>query len=53
MKNPTLEYVILTVPFHAVAGTHEELAQKVNKRWAVAMTVTGRRFSAGKRCIKP
>jgi hypothetical protein len=29
---PPIEYVIVAVPFHADAATHEELARKVNER---------------------
>jgi hypothetical protein len=28
---PPIEYVIVAVPFHADAATHEELARKVNE----------------------
>ena len=28
----SIEYVIVAVPFHADAATHEELARKVNER---------------------
>jgi hypothetical protein len=31
MKAP-IEYIILGVPFHADAATHEELARKVNEK---------------------
>jgi hypothetical protein len=31
MKTP-IEYIIVAVPFHADAATHEELARKVNER---------------------
>jgi len=29
---PSNEYVIVAVPFHADAATHEELARKVNEK---------------------
>jgi hypothetical protein len=31
MKNP-IEYIIVAVPFHADAATHDELARKVNEK---------------------
>jgi hypothetical protein len=31
MKAP-IEYIIVAVPFHADAATHEELARKVNEK---------------------
>jgi hypothetical protein len=31
IKNP-IEYTIVTVPFHADAATHEDLARKVNEK---------------------
>jgi len=31
MKSP-IEYIIVAVPFHADAATHEELARKVNEK---------------------
>jgi hypothetical protein len=31
MKNPS-EYLIVAVPFHADAATHDELARKVNEK---------------------
>ena len=31
MKNP-IEYIIVTVPFHADAATHEDLARKMNEK---------------------
>jgi hypothetical protein len=31
MKTP-IEYIIIAVPFHADAATHEELARKVNEK---------------------
>ena len=31
MKTP-IEYIIVAVPFHADAATHEELARKVNEK---------------------
>jgi hypothetical protein len=32
MKTPT-EYIIVAVPFHADAATHDELARKVNEKF--------------------
>ena len=29
---PPIEYIILAVPFHADAATHDELARKVNEK---------------------
>ena len=29
---PPIEYIIIAVPFHADAATHDELARKVNEK---------------------
>ncbi|MGO9445932.1 MAG: hypothetical protein ACLPXB_14300 [Thiobacillaceae bacterium] len=30
--NTSIEYIIIAVPFHADAATHDELARKVNEK---------------------
>ena len=34
IKSP-IEYIIVAVPFHADAATHDELAQKVNEKLSI------------------
>ena len=43
MKTP-IEYLIVAVPFHADAATHDELAQKVNERLAAGCELLGAPF---------
>jgi len=43
MKTP-IEYIILAVPFHADAATHDELAQKVNEKLNGGYELFGRPF---------
>jgi hypothetical protein len=47
MKTP-IEYIIVAVPFHADAATHDELARKVNEKLNVVMSFWGRPSSARK-----
>ena len=43
MKTP-IEYIIVAVPFHADAATHEELARKVNERLGAGYELFGAPF---------
>ena len=43
MKNP-IEYIIVAVPFHADAATHDELARKVNERLTAGYELLGAPF---------
>ena len=43
MKTP-IEYIIVAVPFHADAATHDELARKVNEKLDVGYELLGSPF---------
>ena len=43
MKTP-IEYIIVAVPFHADAATHDELAQKVNEKLTAGYELLGAPF---------
>jgi hypothetical protein len=43
MKTP-IEYIIVAVPFHADAATHDELAQKVNEKLTEGYELFGAPF---------
>ena len=43
MKNP-IEYIIIAVPFHADAATHDELAKKVNEKLDAGYELLGSPF---------
>jgi hypothetical protein len=43
MKAP-IEYIIVAVPFHADAATHEELARKVNEKLRAGYELLGSPF---------
>ena len=43
MKTP-VEYIIVAVPFHADAATHDELAQKVNEKLTSGYELLGGPF---------
>jgi hypothetical protein len=43
MKTP-IEYIIVAVPFHADAATHEELARKVNEKLSGGFELYGPPF---------
>jgi hypothetical protein len=43
MKTP-IEYLIVAVPFHADAATHEELARKVNEKLNAGCELLGAPF---------
>ena len=38
---PPIEYLIVAVPFHADAATHDELARKVNEKLAAGYELLG------------
>ena len=41
---PPIEYIILAVPFHADAATHDELARKVNEKLNAGYELYGSPF---------
>jgi len=41
---PSIEYIIVAVPFHADAATHEELVQKVNEKLNAGYELYGSPF---------
>jgi hypothetical protein len=43
MKTP-IEYLIVAVPFHADAATHDELARKVNEKLCCGYELIGAPF---------
>jgi hypothetical protein len=43
MKTPT-EYIIIALPFHADAATHDELARKVNEKLSGGYELYGSPF---------
>jgi len=43
MKTP-IEYIIVAVPFHADAATHDELARKVNEKLTAGYELLGAPF---------
>jgi hypothetical protein len=43
MKTP-IEYIIVAVPFHADAATHDELARKVNEKLCCGYELLGPPF---------
>ena len=43
MKTP-IEYIIVAVPFHADAATHDELARKVNEKLGLGFVLLGGPF---------
>jgi hypothetical protein len=43
MKTP-IEYIIVAVPFHADAATHEELSRKVNEKLTAGCELLGAPF---------
>ena len=43
MKTPT-EYIIVAMPFHADAATHDELARKVNEKLSNGYELFGTPF---------
>ena len=43
MKTP-VEYLIIAMPFHADAATHDELARKVNEKLEIGCELLGAPF---------
>jgi hypothetical protein len=43
MKTP-IEYLIIAMPFHADAATHDELARKVNEKLEIGCELLGAPF---------
>lgn len=43
MKTP-VEYLIIAMPFHADAATHDELARKVNEKLEIGYELLGAPF---------
>jgi hypothetical protein len=41
---PPIEYIILAVPFHADADTHDELTRKVNEKLSAGYELYGSPF---------
>ena len=41
---PPIEYIIVAVPFHADAATHDELARKVNEKLSAGYELYGSPF---------
>ena len=41
---PPIEYIIVAVPFHADADTHDELARKVNEKLSIGYELYGSPF---------
>ena len=42
--NTPIEYLIVAMPFHADAATHDELARKVNEKLAAGYELLGAPF---------
>jgi len=52
MKTP-IEYVIIAVPFHADAATHDELARKVNEKLNGGYELLGAPFLSKEMMYQP
>jgi hypothetical protein len=52
MKAP-IEYIIVAVPFHADAATHDELARKVNEKLAAGCELLGPPFLSKEMMYQP
>ncbi len=52
MKNP-IEYIIVAVPFHADAATHDELARKVNEKLNAGYELLGPPFLSKEMMYQP
>ena len=52
MKTP-IEYIIVAVPFHADAATHDELAQKVNEKLTLGYELLGGPFLSEEMMYQP
>jgi Domain of unknown function (DUF1737) len=52
MKTP-IEYIIVAVPFHADAATHDELARKVNEKLTAGYELLGAPFLSKEMMYQP
>ncbi len=52
MKTP-IEYIIVAVPFHADAATHDELARKVNEKLTAGYELLGTPFLSKEMMYQP
>ena len=52
MKTPT-EYIIVAMPFHADAATHDELARKVNEKLSSGYELFGTPFLSEEMMYQP
>jgi len=52
MKTP-IEYIIVAVPFHADAATHDELARKVNEKLNAGYELLGAPFLGKEMMYQP
>ena len=52
MKTP-IEYIIVAVPFHADAATHDELARKVNEKLNAGHELFGPPFLSKEMMYQP
>lgn len=52
MKTP-IEYIIVAVPFHADAATHDELARKVNEKLNAGYELLGPPFLSKEMMYQP
>jgi hypothetical protein len=52
MKTP-IEYLIVAVPFHADAATHDELARKVNEKLSAGYELLGPPFLSKEMMYQP
>ena len=52
MKTP-IEYIIVAVPFHADAATHDELARKVNEKLPAGYELLGAPFLSEEMMYQP
>ncbi len=50
---PPVEYIIIAVPFHADAATHDELARKVNEKLAAGYELLGGPFLSEEMMYQP
>ena len=51
--NTPIEYIIVAVPFHADAATHDELAQKVNEKLTSGYLLLGGPFLSEEMMYQP
>jgi hypothetical protein len=50
---PSIEYIIIAVPFHADAATHDELARKVNEKLTAGYELLGGPFLSEEMMYQP